>query len=269
MDWSALRRSPALSVPDRLSVDLERLILEGELRPGDRLPSEPELCAQLGVSRVSIRQALHELEARGLVDRKPGRGTIVLAAAQRGGPAGEAISALLAGGGPDGAVELARIMELRAVIEPPIAALAAVRVTPRDTEQLRALVEEMETEIDLERYAELDRAFHQAIAVYTHNPLLAQLTELIAAEIAPSRRRSVQSTERRQASSAAHRRIFEAIAAHDGELAQAESRAHVEGVLHHALRLGAPTDARTERDPRPQTSTTVVEGDPSNGALHP
>lgn len=239
MQWSSLRRSPALSVPDRLSVDLERLILEGELQPGDRLPSEPELCELLGVSRVSIRQALHELQARGLIDRKPGRGTIVLAAAARGGHASDAISALMAGAGNDGAMELARIMELRAVIEPPIAGLAAARVTPRDTEQLRALVEEMEGETDLERYAELDRAFHQAISVYTHNPLLAQLTELIATEISPSRRRSLQSPERRRASSDAHRRIFEAIAAHDGARAESEARAHVESVLREALRAGS------------------------------
>lgn len=242
MEWSSLRRSPALSVPDRLSVDLERLILEGELQPGDRLPSEPELCALLGVSRVSVRQALHELQGRGLIDRKPGRGTVVLAAAARGGHAGDAISALLANAGSDGAMELARIMELRAVIEPPIAGLAAARVTPRDVEQLRALVEEMEDETDLERYAELDRAFHQAISVYSHNPLLAQLTELIATEIAPSRRRSVQSPERRHASSAAHRRIFEAIAAHDGEAAEFEARAHVESVLREALRAASTTE---------------------------
>jgi GntR family transcriptional repressor for pyruvate dehydrogenase complex len=242
MEWSSLRRSPALSVPDRLSVDLERRILEGELRPGDRLPSEPELCELLGVSRVSVRQALHELQARGLIDRKPGRGTIVLAPAERGGRAGDAISELLARAGADGATELARIMELRAVIEPPIAALAAARVTPRDTEQLRALVEEMEAVTDLERYAELDRAFHQAISVYTHNPLLAQLTELVAAEIAPSRRRSLQSAERRQASSTAHRRIFEAIAERDGARAEAETRAHVERVLREALLAGSGAD---------------------------
>lgn len=246
MEWSSLRRSPALSLPDRLSVDLERLILEGELRPGDRLPSEPELCSLLGVSRVSVRQALHELQSRGLIDRKPGRGTIVLAAGERNGHAGDAISALVAGAGTEGAMELARIMELRAVIEPPIAALAAARVTPRDTEQLRALVEEMEAETDLERYAELDRAFHHAIAVYTHNPLLAQLDELIAAEISPSRRRSLQTPERRRASSAAHRRIFEAIEGHDGELAQAEARAHVESVLREALRAASAAEASAE-----------------------
>lgn len=239
MEWSSVRRSQALSVPDRLAVDLERLILEGELKPGDRLPTEQELGEHFGVSRVSIRQALRELEARGFIDRKPGRGTTVLSAASRGGQAGTAISALLTAA--NGTVELARIMELRAIIEPPIAALAAKRLTFRDTEQLRALVEEMEQETDLERYAELDRVFHQAISQYTHNPLLAQLTELIATEIAPSRRQTLQSQERRQASSAAHRKIFEALADNDAERAEAEARAHVETVLREALIAASET----------------------------
>jgi GntR family transcriptional repressor for pyruvate dehydrogenase complex len=235
MEWSSLRRSPSLSVPDRLSVDIERLILDGQLKPGDRLPTERELGDLLGVSRVSIRQALHELEARGLIDRRPGRGTIVLASSDRSGEAGDALSALIAASS-NGTTELARIMELRAVIEPPIAGLAATRVTARDTEQLRALVEEMEQETDLGRYADLDRAFHHAIAVYTHNPLLSHLTELIAEQIAPSRRRSLQTAARRATSSASHRRIFEAIAAHDQNAAELEARLHVEGVLHEALR---------------------------------
>lgn len=235
MEWTKLRRSQVLSVPDQLSVSLERLILDGELRSGDRLPTEHELGEIFGVSRVSVRQALHELEARGLIDRKPGRGTVVTSAASApAGHAGDVISALLDVSEP-GTVELTRIMELRSVIEPPIAALAAARVTARDVEQLRSLVEEMESETDLDRYAVLDRAFHQAISQYTHNPLLAQLTEMIATEIAPSRRGSLQSPERRTASSAAHRRIFEAIAEHDADRAEMEAKDHVGSVLREAL----------------------------------
>lgn len=238
MEWSTLRKSTALSVPDRLAVDLERLMLEGELKEGDRLPTEQELGELFGVSRVSIRQALHELEVRGLIDRKPGRGTTVRSLASRAGDTGAALNELLTAAA-NGTTELARIMELRAIIEPPIAGLAAERLTYRDAEQLRALVEEMEQEADLERYADLDRQFHQAISQYTHNPLLAQLTELIANEIAPSRRRTVQSAERRMVSSAAHRRIFEALADRDPVRAEAEARAHVDYVLQAALKAAS------------------------------
>lgn len=253
MEWTMLRRGEALSVPGRLSVDLERLILDGELKPGDRLPPERELGELLGVSRVSIREALHELESRGLIDRRPGRGTIVVAPGERGGALGSALTSLLERS-DDGSHELARIMELRAVIEPPIAALAAVRVTDRDVAQLRALVEAMEQETDLERYAKLDRAFHQSISQYTHNPLLAQLTDLIATQIRPSRRRNLQSPERRLASSLAHRRILDAIAGHDSGAAERAARDHVDEVLATIRASRAGGGGATDAAASPDTS---------------
>lgn len=222
MDWSALGRSTTLSVPERLSVDLERLILDGQLAPGDRLPAERELAAHLGVSRVSIREALRELENRGLIDRRPGRGTIVLQPSD-----GAGITDGMLTGVASLHPELHDIMELRAIIEPPIARITANRATARDIAQLRELVEAMEGDATQERYAELDRAFHQAIAQYAHNPLLAFINSEIAQQIAPSRASRYQTKARRAVSSAAHRRIYEAIAAGDGETAEREAREHV------------------------------------------
>ena len=175
----------------------------------------------LGASRVSLRQALRELEARGLIDRRPGRGTVVVDTSEGVGSAGLALSTLLSAEGP---AEIQRIMELRAMIEPPIAALAASRVTTRDVEQLRVYITAMEAETDLERYSGLDRSFHQAIAQYPHNHLLSQLTGLIATEIAPSRRGTLQTPERRETSNAGHRASFEAIAARDSERRETEGR---------------------------------------------
>lgn len=222
MDWSTMGRATTLSLPDRLSVDIERLILEGKLEPGEKLPAERDLADQLGVSRVSVRQALRELEIRGLISRKPGRGTIVLAPGERSDPLDIAVASIetLHPG-------LRDIMELRAIVEPPIARITANRATARDLAQLRELVEAMEKDVSHERYAELDRSFHQAIAQYAHNPLLEFINEQIAQQIAPSRAGRYQTRERRVASSVAHRRIFEAIAAGDGELAEQEARAHV------------------------------------------
>lgn len=222
MDWQAMGKSNVLSLPDRLSIDLERLILDGTLAPGDRLPSERELAEHLGVSRVSIRQALHELESGGLIDRKPGRGTIVLSPGKAREVDGQGFDLTAH---PDTTLE--QIMELRAIIEPPAARLTASRATARDIEQLRELVVEMEGDVSKERYAQLDAAFHQAIAQYTHNPLISLLNEQIATHIAPGRASRYQTRKRRNASSKAHRRIYEAIAAGDGDLAEYEARQHV------------------------------------------
>ncbi|WP_336660371.1 FadR/GntR family transcriptional regulator [Leucobacter sp. USHLN153] len=222
MDWNSVGHAVTLSLPDRISVDLERLILEGELAPGEKLPAERELAQHFGISRVSVREALRELENRGFIDRKPGRGTIVLKPGERATTLESAIG-IAATLNP----ELHEIMELRAIIEPPIARITASRATPRDVAQLRELVESMESDVSKERYADLDRAFHQAIAQYAHNPLLALINEHIASQIAPSRAGRYQTKARRQASSAAHRRIFEAIADGNAELAEQEARAHV------------------------------------------
>jgi GntR family transcriptional repressor for pyruvate dehydrogenase complex len=229
MDWTTMSRAESLSVPDRLSIDLERLILDGKLERGEKLPTERELTVMLGVSRVSIRQALHELESRGLIERTPGRGTIVVTPGSQTPEATRAIGSAL------GSVDAVRpeiefIMELRSILEPPIAGITAERAMPRDVAQLRNLVEEMENDAGLGRYAELDRSFHQSIAQYTHNPLLALLNEQISELIAPSRDSTLETEDRRQSSSAAHRRIYEAIAAHDPAAAEREARAHIDGV---------------------------------------
>ncbi|EYT55494.1 GntR family transcriptional regulator [Leucobacter sp. UCD-THU] len=239
MDWDSINRGATLSVPDRLSVDLERLILEGELAPGEKLPAERELAQHLGVSRVSIREALRELENRGLIDRKPGRGTIVLRPGERATIADDLLDTVAAL-----RPEIHDIMELRAIVEPPIARLTASRATQRDLAQLRELVESMEKDVTKERYAELDRAFHQSIAQYTHNPLLALINEQIAQQIAPSRASRYQTKERREASSVAHRRIFEAIAEGDGDLAESEARAHVLDIAQQIALAGREKGAK-------------------------
>lgn len=231
MDWASLQKGTTLSVPDRLSVDLERLILEGALEPGARIPSERELAELLKVSRASIRDALRELENRGLIDRKPGRGTIVLEPG-----ANTRLTDDMLGKMATLKPEIHDIMELRAIVEPPIARITAGRATSRDIAQLRELVEAMEGDVTKERYAELDRAFHQAIAQYAHNPLLAFINERIAEQIEPSRAGRYQTKARRAASSAAHRRIFDAIEAGDGELAEQEARDHVHAISHEIAR---------------------------------
>lgn len=241
MDWGTVTRGETLSVPDRLSVDLERLILEGELLPGEKLPPERDLAEHLGVSRVSIREALRELENRGLIDRKPGRGTIVLGPGARANLSDDVLGAIA-----ELRPELHHIMELRAIIEPPIARITAGRAGARDLAQLRELVEEMEKDPPKERYAELDRAFHQSIAQYAHNPLLALINEQIALQISPSRANRYQTRERRAVSSAAHRRIYEAIAAGDGDLAELEARDHVLAISREIARA-ADTSAPNQK----------------------
>jgi GntR family transcriptional repressor for pyruvate dehydrogenase complex len=223
IDWSALPVG-GRSVADDLVARLRRMIFDGELAPGAKLPPERELQAVLGVSRVSVRQALHQLELQGLVDRRPGRGTVVVAP-DRSDRAVTLVARLTAADR-----DVRELMDLRAAIEPPIAALAAARATVADVRELRDLVEEMQRTSAVERVTELDEAFHAAIARATHNPLFAQLLDAIRDWLRATRGVGLQSARRRRESIAAHTRIVAAISARDADAAGAAMRKHIDAV---------------------------------------
>ncbi|MFF2388989.1 FadR/GntR family transcriptional regulator [Agromyces sp. NPDC058104] len=226
VDWSQVRPAGSISLPDRISIDIERLMLDGQLQEGDRLPSERELAEIFSTSRVSLRQALRELEIRGLIDRKPGRGTTILSRGHTAASESVQLANRLTKLEP----EIAQIMEFRFVVEPPTAALAAARATPRDIVQLEELLAEMTADISTERYGELDKAFHQAISRSSYNPLLAAMSERLAHDIAPVRDARMQSERRRANSMREHQEILDAIRAHDAERAEAAARFHIESI---------------------------------------
>ncbi|MBN8868553.1 MAG: FadR family transcriptional regulator [Solirubrobacterales bacterium] len=222
-DWAKVQ-SESTQVPDGLSATLERLIRDGNISHGEKLPAERDLALMLGVSRTSLRDSLRQLELKGMVDRRPGRGTVVL------NPA-------FAGVGPDLLSKLDRserdireVMDLRAVIEPPITARAARRATARDIRELHAIVEKMERSSP-DQAPEIDILFHQQIARATHNPLLGQLVEFASDWINESRPAAGFSDQRMKRSIAAHRRIVEAIESRDPESARQAMADHIERVI--------------------------------------
>jgi GntR family transcriptional repressor for pyruvate dehydrogenase complex len=139
-------------------------------------------------------------------------------------------------------------MEVRSIIEPPMTARAALRATARDLAHLQELVEKMAPDLDDEGYASVDLAFHQAIARCTHNHLLARVLEAVNPMTALSRSDTLQSPERRVASIAGHRRILDALRAHDPEAASAAAAEHVTAVQRHVLQ--ASEQAAQPRRPR-------------------
>lgn len=147
---------------------IRQLIVDGKLKPGDRLPPERVLAEQFGVSRPSIREALAVLEMSGLTEGRTGFGSVVL------GVPGDAPD-------PENLCEDSspyEIMESRLTLEPQVAQLAAVR---RDDEDVRRLVECYRTmccamvENDHDGYNQADADFHYLIARAAHNDLLAKV----------------------------------------------------------------------------------------------
>lgn len=203
---------------------IEGLITSGQLPPGARLPSERELASRLGVSRNSIREAVHELELKRLVERRPGRGTVILDDAEEN-PHGSLLQQLTI---PDR--NLLETMDFRQVLEPPVAALAAERRTRGDLARLAAILESMADESQPGRMAELDQSFHAAVARATHNRLLVRLHELSAEWLRGSRRDALQTKTLRRASFAGHRLIYEALVLHDPVAAQTAMADHIREV---------------------------------------
>jgi GntR family transcriptional repressor for pyruvate dehydrogenase complex len=203
-------------------VDRVRELIELQgLKPGDRLMSERELAARLGVSRTSVRQAVTALEVLGLVDVRHGGG-VFLAETPQG-----MVTSL--------ATELVRhneqmpaIAEVREAIETQTARLAARRRNENDVLAMRGAIDAMRLAIAKdEDPAIADAAFHNAIVATARNPLLAHLWEELAEPIDQTRRASLARPGRPPNSLTNHEAIFAAIVRGDEEGASRAMRAHL------------------------------------------
>lgn len=221
------RRSASIAVT--LAAHFERLIATGELPPGSRLPGERELAASFEVSRASLREAMYELEQKHLVERTPGRGTIVVVPSEQE----RALRELsIPRADQDNAAEL------RQIVEPSIAALAARRATSADLLQLQDVLDASSGDLRPARSLELDLEFHLLLSRAAGNPLLTALHGLMSEWTMPVREVSHRRRAGRSGSVAGHRQIYRAVAAHDAEAARAAMEAHLSDVHHLIARQG-------------------------------
>src|ERR1700681_4306785 len=167
-------RAPSMTRPRSVTEDaidkIRELIISGSWGPGDRLPKESELAAQLGLSRNSLREAVRALSQLRVLEVRQGDGTYVsslepdLLLESTG-----FVSHLLLG---DTAVEL---YEVRRILEASAAALAAARIDERGKEELRRRLDGMTDADSVEDLVEADVAFHAVIAKATGNAVLTSL----------------------------------------------------------------------------------------------
>src|SRR5690242_18561943 len=158
VDWESLSPSP-MRLSASVAAQIEEMVTSGQLQNGRRLPSERRLAELLSVSRGSVREAITELEVKGLVTRRPGSGTHIRR------PPHSLFTGPIVSGANLSDRETTELLDLREAIEPGIAARAAERATPADVEEIRALARAFESSgADVERRMRLDAEFHQAIA---------------------------------------------------------------------------------------------------------
>ncbi|MDQ0642944.1 FadR/GntR family transcriptional regulator [Microbacterium murale] len=202
---------------------LRALIADGDLRPGDRLPSEGELCERLGVSRGPLREAIRTLSALGVIDTRHGSGSYVseLHAADLIKGLGLTVGLLPL----DSIIEL---YELRRALEAHAASLAAARVDAETIARLDDLLDRLEAVTDDEALSELDNEFHSAIADIAGNDALATLLDVLRSR---SRAYRIFTTDDaaqiKLLSDAGHRSILRGLEARDPVAASAAAAGHV------------------------------------------
>ncbi|NQW22077.1 MAG: FadR family transcriptional regulator [SAR202 cluster bacterium] len=190
------------------------LIQQGTLEHGAKLPSERVLAEQLKVSRSSVREAIRTLELQGLVVSKHGSGTFINTQSLN------AVAALMTssldtelGAGEN---QLRDIFEVRHLLEPQLAALAAQKATPEDVERLALILEEQQRQImEGETGVDADTKFHFALATATHNAALVKVVSAVEDVLQKSRDQSLQLPGRAERSLASHHHILEMIQAKD------------------------------------------------------
>jgi DNA-binding FadR family transcriptional regulator len=203
---------------------------DGSLAPGAKLPTERDLVERLEAPRSAIRSALAALERDGLVVRQVGRGTFLTEAAARpseGAPAD---------------TSPAEIMQVRLVIEPPVAAVAARVANQRDLDKIRELLDAGGASHDFEGFEAWDARLHRAIAVAAHNGLLMNMFDVMnTARSLPvwgSLKRRTSTPERRRCYHQQHTAIVDALCDRDPDGAAAAMRAHLETVTDNLLGRG-------------------------------
>jgi len=162
------------SLSSQVAEALTRAIMDEQWKPGDVLPSQAELAKSFSVSVVVIREALKSLQARGLVTTSRGRGSVVCEPASVHAYA--ALKLLV----ERMKVDVRDLWEVRSLLEPFAAAMAAERITPEQLEGLKELVQPLrKPDVSPEARRTLDLAFHRAIAEATGNRLLCVLTDSV------------------------------------------------------------------------------------------
>ena len=222
MSQSKITSAPEPRLYRIVAQRIQALIIEDKIAVGERLPSERELALKLSVSRASLREALIALELTGFVEVRGGSGIYVTDKSDPHSHLQET------GPGPF------EVLSARRMIEPEIVAMAARVATDRALDDILATNKQMEMGHDSVTSDEQnDRAFHIAIAHATGNSAMVGVIEYLWDQRGRLWHRLTehfQTEELRNETLSDHRRIFEAIVAHDPVAARKAMRAHLERV---------------------------------------
>jgi len=238
--------SPAPSTADLFSrvsagriseviVEQIRLLMrQGQLKPGDRLPAERELCERFGVSRVTVREALRMLESSGLVEIRVGARGGAFVTAPTSERVREGIADLLS----LSVVSAANVAEARLIFEIGIIPLVCERATEEDLAELDDIIAQSHAALRTGEYTlELSAAFHIRVAHATHNEAVAMLVESLRGPMLMSMEKARRAApEMGRLGTKEHRKFVDAVRKRDCEAAVQIMRPHLERTAHRVGR---------------------------------
>ncbi|MFJ8547073.1 FadR/GntR family transcriptional regulator [Streptomyces sp. NPDC093586] len=230
-----------MSLTDKAIERIRELIRTGALPPGSKLPPEPELAAQLGLSRNLAREAVKALAVARVLEIRRGDGTYVTS-----------LQPSLLFEGLGGAVELLQgdsaalqdLMEVRRLLEPTATALAAARISDDQLAEVKQHLDAMrEARDDVEQLNVHDAAFHRAVVSATGNDTLLTLLEAISGRTLRARIwRGLVDARAADRTLAEHEAIYNALSIRDASLSQAAALLHVssteQGLREHLCSAG-------------------------------
>ncbi len=222
-------------VPQSVAREIQAMIQSGQLKAGEKIPSQREFSQKFGISRASLREALLTLETLGLLKTEAGRGTFVArATASAAGTPGH-----MAPWRYSDSYSVFDVFQTRILLEGEIARLAAGRLTQLQLdrmEQATRTMEECWAAQDLLANVEADLEFHGIIVSACSNAMLKAIYQTVRDQVTETQRQPIPITdpERMRDSIAEHRRIIAALRINDGPLARQEMENHIRNTAHCA-----------------------------------
>lgn len=213
-----------ISALEDVQAQLVRLIIEGRVRSNDRLPPERELARLLGVGRTTLREALRGLVDRGMIESRPGAGWYVKRSEDT------VVQNLVLHFRLED-ITIEQTSEVRQLLEPYGARLAAERRTEDDIEALRTHLQQMAEALERTTFLTADTQFHESLARATHNPFFSMALKPILLVLFETRASVLARAKDMQTLTRQHRKVFDAVAARDGDAADTAMRRHLAAML--------------------------------------
>jgi GntR family transcriptional repressor for pyruvate dehydrogenase complex len=213
-----------MTVPDSVFENLCELISSGSLQAGQRLPSERQLSAMLGVGRTSIREALRTLDTLGLTQTRQGSGSYLLENTA-------SLSHYFVRKQTAKTYELNELLEARISLEGEVVGFAAKRVTEDGKQALKAILERQEALEDAGSFLKVDFAFHELIARISNNFFLLEMLKTVRELMVEFNMDVIKRPNQRLVALRHHHRICDAICEENPDKARLAMLRHLESIF--------------------------------------